>query len=102
MSKSYFVQISTDPDVDPRKCVIGLACAGQAATEGHAVNIFFASHAVKLLHANYIDSLDDKVSQEPGWCRATLQILIDHLRGFIALQALKQSSELLLKMLTKY
>ena len=81
MSKSYFVQISTDPDVDPRKCVIGLACAGQAATEGHAVNIFFASHAVKLLHANYIDSLDDKVSQEPGWCRATLQILIDASEG---------------------
>ena len=32
---AFFVMFSTDPDVDPRKCVVGLACATQAIEDGH-------------------------------------------------------------------
>ena len=49
MSKSYFMMFSTDPDVDPRKCIVGLACTAQAIADGHEVVAFFASYAVKLL-----------------------------------------------------
>ena len=52
---TFFVMFSTDPDVDPRKCVVGLACAAQAVADGHDVQALFASHAVRLLHADYID-----------------------------------------------
>ena len=40
MSKTVFVKIVTDPDVDLRKCVVGLACAAQAIDDGHNVSIF--------------------------------------------------------------
>ena len=46
---TFFVMFSTDPDVDPRKCVVGLACAAQAVADGHQVQAFFASNAVRLL-----------------------------------------------------
>ncbi|HAX05724.1 MAG TPA: hypothetical protein DCX77_08615 [Acidimicrobiaceae bacterium] len=81
MTKSYFVQISTDPAVDPRKCVIGIACAAQAAADGHSVNVFFASHAVQLLQDQFISSLDDKVSQDPGSCKSMMQALVDQAEG---------------------
>lgn len=57
----FFVMFSTDPDVDPRKFVVGLACAAQAVSDGHEVQTFFASHSVELLHANYIDAIDSRV-----------------------------------------
>lgn len=71
----FFVMFSTDPDVDPRKCVVGLACAAQAVSDGHEVRTFFASHSVKLLHANYIDAIDARVGMPDGASRA----LVDQL-----------------------
>lgn len=71
----FFVMFSTDPDVDPRKCVVGLACAAQAVSDGHQVQTFFASHSVKLLHANYIDAIDSRVGMPGGASRA----LVDQL-----------------------
>ncbi len=71
----FFVMFSTDPDVDPRKCVVGLACAAQAVSDGHEVQTFFASHSVKLLHANYIDAIDARVGMPDGASRA----LVDQL-----------------------
>jgi hypothetical protein len=81
MGRRYFVQILTNPDVDPSKCNVGTACATQAVTGGHFVNGFFASHAVKLLQAADVQSLDEKVSQAPGQCLSILQILIDEAEG---------------------
>jgi len=74
MSK-FFVMFSTDPDVDPRKCVVGLACAAHAVSDGHEVQTFFASHSVKLLHANYIDEIDVRVGMPDGASRALLDQL---------------------------
>jgi len=70
-----FIMFSTDPDVDPRKCVVGLACAAQAVSDGHQVQTFFASHSVKLLHANYIDTIDSQVGMPDGASRALLDQL---------------------------
>ena len=69
MSKTFFVMISTDPDVDPVKSLVALACATQATSDGHNVNAFFAANAVKLLQADYLKALDDRVSQSAGFCR---------------------------------
>ena len=66
---------STDPDVDPRKCVVGLACAAQAVADGHDVQAFFASHAVRLLHADYIDAIDDRVGMPAGSSRSMVEQL---------------------------
>ena len=69
--------ISTDPDVDPRKCAVGLVCAGEAVTSGHDVNVFFASHAVQLLQGQFIDGLDDRVGMSSGTCRTMMETLVD-------------------------
>ncbi|NDI01750.1 MAG: hypothetical protein EBY57_08160 [Actinobacteria bacterium] len=69
--------ISTDPDVDPRKCAVAIACAAEAVTSGHDVDVFFASHAVQLLQGQFIDGLDDRVGMPPGTCRTMMQTLID-------------------------
>ena len=71
----FFVMFSTDPDVDPRKCVVGLACAAQAVSDGHHVQAFFASHSVKLLHAGYINAIDSRVGMPDGASRALLDQL---------------------------
>ena len=57
------MMFSTDPDVDPRKCIVGLACTAQAIADGHEVVAFFASHAVKLLQSEYINTFDAKVAE---------------------------------------
>lgn len=81
MSKTYFVMFSTDPEVDPRKCAVGIACASQIAGDGHTVDAFFAAHAVRLLHADYLETLDERAGQEPGSSRAMLDALIAQARG---------------------
>ena len=58
MSKKFFVKIVTDPEVDLRKCVVGLACASQAIKDGHDVSIFFAANGVKMLNSRYLKSIN--------------------------------------------
>ena len=58
MSKKFFVKIVTDPEVDLRKCVVGLACAMQAVKDGHDVSVFFASNGVQMLKSEYLDEID--------------------------------------------
>ena len=76
MAKNYFVMVSTDPDVDPRKCFVGVACAAQAVKDGHQVHVFFASHAVRLLQTEYIGNIDERVGEAAGAGRASLDTLI--------------------------
>lgn len=71
----FFVMFSTDPDVDPRKVVVGLACATQAVSDGHQVQTFFASHSVKLLQVDYINAIDSRAGMPDGASRALLDQL---------------------------
>ena len=66
MSKKIFVKILTDPDVDLRKCVVGLACAAQAINDGHRLDIFFASNGVKLLQTQYLESINGILNLPEG------------------------------------
>ena len=47
MTKRFFVKIVTDPEVDLRKCIVGIACAAQAVNDGYDVDMFFAANGVK-------------------------------------------------------
>ena len=76
MSKSFFIKLVTDPAVDPRKCLVGLACAAQAAQDGHRVEVFFASHAVRLLQSNYLSELDERAGVPGGLCREFFDKLV--------------------------
>ena len=91
MPKSYFVMISTDPEIDPRKCVVGIACAAQAVKDGHLVNVFFASHAVRLLQTDCLTNIDGKVGEAPGISSDSLKTLGQALKLFIVLVVVKES-----------
>ena len=66
MSKKFFVKIVTDPDVDLRKCVVGLACAAQAISDGYEVDMFFAADGVKMLNSNYISGINESETLPEG------------------------------------
>ena len=90
MSKTFFVKISTAPDIDPMKSLVALACATQATSDGHEVNVFFAAHGVKLRQADYLKTLDDRVSQPTGFCREMFDKLIE--RASIYCSTLSQAA----------
>ena len=81
MAKRYFIQIVASPEIDPRKCAVGLACAAQAINDGHQVDVFFASFAVKLLEHKYITDFDDKAGTPSGTCIGFIQTIIDGADG---------------------
>ena len=58
MSKRIFVNFVSDPNNDPMKTIVGLACASRAVADGHDVNVFFAAAGVRLLEASYIEGLE--------------------------------------------
>ena len=66
MSKKFFVKIVTDPDVDLRKCVVGLACAAQAISDGYEVDMFFAADGVKMLNSKYISGINESETLPEG------------------------------------
>ena len=66
MSKKFFVKIVTDPDVDLRKCVVGLACAAQAISDGYEVDMFFAADGVKMLDSKYISGINESRTLPEG------------------------------------
>ena len=76
-----FFKIVTDPEVDPRKCIVGMACANQAINDGHNVNVFFASFGVKLLQSDYISKLDSSVGTPEGFCLGILKELVKNAEG---------------------
>ena len=57
MSQKFFIKIATDPDVDPVKCVVGMACAAQAVTAGHDVDVFFAAAGVRNLNPGQFEKI---------------------------------------------
>ena len=81
MAKRYFIQLVASPDIDPRKCAVGLACAAQAINDGHQVDVFFASFAVKLLNHKYITGFDDEAGAPAGTCMGFIQTIIDGANG---------------------
>ena len=77
MSKKFFIKIVTDPDVDPRKCVVGIACAAQAINDGHDVDVFFAADGVKMIHADYIHRVNEQGNFPDGMIFNMLKVITE-------------------------
>ena len=77
MSKKFFIKIVTDPDVDLRKCVVGIACAAQAINDGHDVDVFFAADGVKMIHADYIRGINEQGNFPDGMISNMLKVIIE-------------------------
>ena len=77
MSKKFFIKIVTDPDVDLRKCVVGIACAAQAINDGHDVDVFFAADGVKMIHAGYIRGINEQGNFRDGMIFNMLKVITE-------------------------
>ena len=77
MRKKFFVKIVTDPDVDLRKCVVGMACASQAINDGHDVSMFFAANGVKMLNSEYMENLNSSGMLPEGMIFVIMNTIID-------------------------
>ena len=49
MGKKVFIKFVSEPKNDMLKSIVGLACAAQAVSDGHDVNVFFAAAGTRLL-----------------------------------------------------
>jgi len=77
MSKKFFIKIVTDPDVDLRKCIVGIACAAQAINDGHDVDVFFAADGVKMIHADYIRGINEQGNFPDGMIFNMLSVITE-------------------------
>ena len=77
MSKKFFIKIVTDPHVDLRKCVVGIACAAQAINDGHDVDVFFAADGVKMIHADYIRRINEQGNFPDGMIFNMLSVITE-------------------------
>ena len=59
MSKRVFVKFVSDPEHDMQKIYVGIACALQAISDGHEVDVFFAGMGVRILHPKFVQKMDN-------------------------------------------
>ena len=76
MSKRIFVNFVSDPNNDPMKTIVGLACASCAVADGHDVNVFFAAAGVRLLEASYIEGLEAELDSPEPMVRPMMDALV--------------------------
>lgn len=81
MTKTFFIKLVTDPEVDLRKCIVGLACAAQAVKVGHNVSMFFASNAVRLLNSEYLHAIDSSGDFPDGMVLTMMKTVTDGAKG---------------------
>ena len=77
MSKTLFIKFVSDPDQDTMKAIVGLACAAQAVSDGHQVNVFFAAAGVRLLEASYLARLDAEMGGEQAMVTSFMHKLME-------------------------
>lgn len=61
MGKKVFIKFVSEPKNDMLKSIVGLACAAQAVSDGHDVNVFFAAAGTRLLSPDYIEELNKEL-----------------------------------------
>ena len=76
MSKRIFVKFVSDPNNDPMKTIVGLACASRAVADGLDVNVFFAAAGVRLLEASYIEGLEAELDSPEPMVRPMMDALV--------------------------
>ena len=77
MSKKFFVKLVTDPEVDLRKCIVGVACAAQAIKDGYDVDVFFAANGVKMLHSKFVEGINNSGDLPDGMFNGMMKTITE-------------------------
>lgn len=94
MSCRVFVKFVSDPETDPTKAVVGLACAAQAVTDGHDVDVFFAAASTRMLVPGYLEGLAERLGAPPAMAQGFVQTLIDGARWHCSFNSLKATADI--------
>lgn len=92
MSHRVFVKFVSDPESDPAKAVVGLACAAQAVNDGHDVDVFFAATATRMLVPGYLDGLMERIGAPTEMAKQFIQALTDGARWHCSFNSLKSTA----------
>ena len=92
MSCRVFVKFVSDPEIDPTKAIVGLACAAQAVSDGHDVDVFFAAAATRMLVPGYLEGLAEQMGAPQGMAQSFVQTLIDGARWHCSFNSLKATA----------
>lgn len=92
MSHRVFVKFVSDPESDPVKAVVGLACAAQAVNDGHDVDVFFAATATRMLVPGYLDGLMERIGAPTEMAKQFIQSLTDGARWHCSFNSLKSTA----------
>ncbi len=76
MSRKYFFKFVSEPKSDPVKSIVGLACAGQAISDGHDVSIFFAAAGTRLLDSDFIEELNQEMGSDSRFVSELMEKII--------------------------
>ena len=77
MKRKFFVKIVSDPEVDLRKSIVGIACAAQAVQDGYDVHMFFAANGVKMLNADFIERINQSGMLSNGKIVELMQVVTE-------------------------
>tara|TARA_B100000925_G_scaffold51442_1_gene33559 strand:- start:2513 stop:2935 length:423 start_codon:yes stop_codon:yes gene_type:complete len=94
MSCRVFVKFVSDPETDPSKAVVGLACAAQAVTDGHDVDVFFAAASTRMLVPGYLEGLAERLGAPPAMAQGFIQTLINGARWHCSFNSLKATADI--------
>ena len=94
MSCRVFVKFVSDPETDPMKSVVGLACAAQAVTDGHDVDVFFAAASTRMLVPGYLEGLAERMGAPPAMAQGFIQTLINGARWHCSFNSLKATADI--------
>lgn len=92
MSHRVFVKFVSDPESDPVKAVVGLACAAQAVNDGHDVDVFFAAAATRMLVPGYLDGLMERIGAPTEMAKQFIQTLTDGASWHCSFNSLKSTA----------
>tara|TARA_B100001109_G_C18798331_1_gene443637 strand:- start:276 stop:698 length:423 start_codon:yes stop_codon:yes gene_type:complete len=92
MTCSVFVKFVSDPETDPSKSVVGLACAAQAVSDGHDVDVFFAAASTRMLVPGYLEGLMERIGAPPAMAQQFVQVLTDGARWHCSFNSLKATA----------
>lgn len=94
MASRVFVKFVSDPETDPMKAVVGLACAAQAVSDGHDVDVFFAAASTRMLVPGYLEGLAERMGAPPSMAQGFAQTLIDGARWHCSFNSLKATADI--------
>ena len=89
MGKRVFFKFVSEPENDPLKSIVGVACVAQAIADGHEVSVFFAASGTRLLSQGYIDVLDQEMGNGSNMVSKMMETIMTNATVYCSFASVK-------------